>query len=156
CPYGKAGDQLFVRETWQYAGWTEDGYPLIGYRADDTRRLCERGISEEWYERLTDIRADLSKPENYDIDQRAADRRWRPAIHMPRWACRLLLRVTDVRVERLQSITYADAVAEGWELASKQPPVEWYRQLWDDINAERGYRWLDNPWVWVVSFERIS
>ena len=113
CPYGVPGDRLYVREAWQYANWTEDGYPFVGYRADNAKLLIDSGIPEEWSERLMDAWAELSKPKNYDIDKRAADRRWRPGIHMPRWACRLVLEVTAVRVERLQQISVADAIAEG-------------------------------------------
>lgn len=150
----RVGDTLWVREAWQFAGFTEDGYPFITYRADGERKLHE-DYPEEWVDKLTDTWAALSEPENYDIDKRAADRRWRPSIHLPRWAARLMLRVADVRAERLQQITEPDARAEGWDLSTKQPPVEWYRGLWDDINAARGFRWLENPWVWVVTFARI-
>ncbi len=113
-PYGRRGDRLWVRETWQYADWTEDGYPFIGYRADGTRKLCENH-GAEWAERLSDTWSKLSEPENFKIDNRAADRKWRPAIFLPRWASRLTLEVTEVRAERLQDISEDDARAEGVE-----------------------------------------
>lgn len=160
CPYGHPGGRLWVRETWQYNNWTEDGYPFIGYRADGTRLLCDH-YAEEWGERIENIWAELSKPENYNIDQRAADRRWRPAIHMPRWACRQVLEITDVRVERLRAISDDDAKAEG--VLCDMPghgadcgPRGLYAQLWDSINAKRGFGWDKNPWVWVVVFKRIQ
>lgn len=112
-PYGRPGDRLWVRETWQYAGFTEDGYPFVRYQADGARRLHDRSPSDEWSERWTDIWAGLSGPSNFDIDGTASDRRWRPSIHMPRWASRIVLEVTGVRVERLQDISAADAMAEG-------------------------------------------
>lgn len=112
CPYGVAGDRLWVRETWQYADWTEDGYPFIRYAADDARRLCDN-IPAEWADRVNDTWATLSDSSNVAIDQRAADRKWRLGIFLPRWASRLTLEVTDVRVERLQSISEEDAKAEG-------------------------------------------
>lgn len=163
------GDTLWVRETWQYANWTEDGIPFIGYRADNEVLLRERGISEEWAERLMDIWAGLSEDANYNIDGRAADRRWRPAIHMPRWACRLTLRVTEVRQQWLQDISEYDARWEGvgMLLADEWPdPMEMtkaiqrsradgFRLLWDSINAGRGYSWASNPQVWVIEFEPL-
>ena len=76
-PYGCRGDRLWVRETWRYHGWTEDGAPWIKYAADDSTRLVER-IPDEWSDRLADIWADLSDDANMAIDGRAADRKWRP------------------------------------------------------------------------------
>ena len=148
-----AGDLLIVRETWQYADWTEDGYPFIGYRADDTRRLVERRIPEEWGERLSDIWSELSEPANYNIDNRAADRRWRPAIHMPRWASRLTLRITDVRVQRLQDISEEDARAEGRSLTPGDP-VGYFPETWERINGPGS--WEANPFVWALTFQVIK
>ena len=95
--------------------------------------------------------------------------KWRPAIHMPRAACRLILEVTSVRVERLQDISIKDAAAEGCyagvvieragDGAVKRvagTSVDAYRALWDSLNAKRGLGWAANPWVWVVSFRRAA
>jgi hypothetical protein len=84
--------------------------------------------------------------------------RWRPSIHMPREAARLFLRVTDVRVERLQNISAEDCEAEGhFETAPVEPrPRSWFSEVWDACNAKRGYGWDSNPWVWVYTFERIT
>lgn len=163
CPYGQEGDRLWVRETWKYFDWTEDGYPFVMYSADDTRRLCEQ-IGDDWGERLLDIWAELSIKENYSIDKRASDRRWRPSIHMPRWASRILLEITGVRVERLNGINEADAIAEGIEqhktglwlpCAEKGKahidPRLAYRDLWESINGPGS--WAANPWVWVIEFK---
>jgi len=82
---------------------------------------------------------------------------------MPRWASRIILRITDVRVERLQSISEADAKAEGVQIRDTIYPdeprsdysyVEQYRLLWDSINGDGA--WQANPYVWVVSFERVA
>lgn len=88
--------------------------------------------------------------------------RWHPSIHMPRVACRTVLEVVDVRAERLQQISEADAIAEGWPTppADGTPhptPRAWYSALWDNINGERpGCAWKDDPWVWVVVFRRLQ
>jgi hypothetical protein len=160
------GDRLWVRETFQYADWTDDGYPFIAYQADGEKRLVECGISDEWSERLQDIWAKLSSDENYQIDSRAADRKWRPSIHMPRWASRILLEVTDVRVQRLQDISEKDAIAEGIQVDEighairPHDDIAWgsarsaFAELWESINVPGS--WNSNPWVWCVSFKRIN
>ena len=86
--------------------------------------------------------------------------RWRSPIHMPRWASRITLEITDVRVERVQEISEADAIAEGvtayadahLSKGHDRTPVEVFAYLWDSLNAKRGYGWDVNPWVWVISF----
>jgi hypothetical protein len=160
CPHGQPGDRLWVRETWQFADWTDDGTPWVGYAADGTTRLCQTP-NEKRESRLNDIWTELSAPENYNIDGKAADRRWRPSIYMPRWASRITLEITGVRVERLQKITPAECVYEGYvspegtryaqdELAS----LDWYRDLWGSINGPGS--WDKNPWVWVIEFRRLE
>jgi hypothetical protein len=163
CPYGVPGDRLWVRETWQYSGWTDDGEPFIRYRADNLSWLCEtRLITDDWAARLLDIWAGLSDPDNYKIDDKAADRRWRPAIHMPRFASRINLVVTAVRIERLHDITNADAEGEGCRgghgsipgYGYSAMPVEHFRDVWRSINGADS--WDGNPLVWVVSFNKAS
>ena len=86
--------------------------------------------------------------------------RWRPSIHMPRWASRILLEVTDVRVERVQDISAEDAMSEGMRPGFNTPKNISGRELfyatWDSINLKRGYGWDANPWVWVVQFKRLE
>lgn len=179
CPYGVPGDQLWVRESWQYNNWTEDGYPWIGYKANGETRLCNRIPDCEWADRLTEVWERLSSQENYSIDGLAADRKWRPSIHMPHWASRLMLEIACVRVERLQDISEADAVAEGLETMAQHNPIgtptgktlalnPWipnespvwdtpigaYRSLWESINGTDS--WVLNPWVFVVEFKAIK
>lgn len=151
-PYGSPGDRLVVRETWQYADWTDDGMPWIRYRADGETRLIE-DTPKDWSDRLTDTWASLSAADNYAIDNRAADRRWRPAIHMPRWASRITPEVTGVRVERLQDISEVDCRAEGLG-DTVERAHHWYRALWEQINGPGS--WDANPWVWVVEFKRLT
>jgi hypothetical protein len=137
CPYGKAGDTLWVRETWGYRGQFYDidapaAGPLV-FRADGDPPYMHGDV-------------------------------WRPSIHLRRRDARLLLRVTAVRVERLQDISEADAEAEGVEPRVGVGLIARYRQsygvLWDSINAKRSNHqarwdasWSSNPWVWVITFE---
>lgn len=170
CPYGAPGDRLWVRETWCYAGWTDDGLPWIRYAADGACILCER-VTPEWAERVGDHWADLSSAENVAVDGLAADRKWRPSIFLPRWASRLTLAVTAVRVERLQAISEVDAQAEGVDRYAGacdhprfgcdeidclgQTHRASFAALWDAINVDRA-AWARNPWVWVIEFKRIG
>lgn len=136
-PYGIPGDRLWVRETWCHTDWTPgdsgrraglDGF-IAAYRAD----YAGRTFPAPW------------QPE------------WKPSIHMPRWASRITLEVTGIRVERLQAITTEDIQAEGLGDAYKAPEqmrAMWVH-LWDGINGKRA-PWADNPFVWVVSFKRIG
>ena len=145
CPYGATGDRLWVRETHAMI-WPDECEPEdirdcnIEYRADgDPMRLAGEWPSE--------FRGDPDVP------------RWRPSIHMPRWASRITLEVVDVRVERLQEITEADAVAEG--VYGELGPLDitarpLFGSLWNNINAKRGYSWESNPWVWCVEFKTVG
>jgi len=167
CPFGDPGDQLWVKETWRYHDWTEDGEPFVEYAADGTVKLCTE-LDEVWREKTGDIWAKLSVRENFRIDGRAADRKWRPSIHMPRWASRITLKIADVRVECLQDISEEDAIAEGASPHRPEPEnfscraYPWephkvgFSLLWDSLNGKRpGASWADNPWVWAITFERM-
>lgn len=138
------GDRLWVRETWQ--GLSFGDYLPTKHYPCDLRYFA------------TDTCADL------DADVRGYP--WRPSIFMPRWASRLTLTVTDVRVERLQAISEKDAIAEGLEKGHHggfcpvyrgAPELDWriypdaaYRALWDHINGPGA--WEANPWVVAVTF----
>lgn len=92
--------------------------------------------------------------------------RWKPSIHMPRWASRILLELTDVRVERLQEIRHTDIWAEGigdcTDPEYGRTPYHYgrdkanFEHLWDSLNAKRGLGWGSNPWVWALTFKRLE
>ena len=153
CPYGQAGDHLWVRETFALEAQVEtdqlpphkDGRPVLS--SDDPDMP---GWTQCHY-RATD-----KAPELAYIDHDGPHCRWKPAIHMPRWASRITLEVTGVRVERLQSISRGDAMAEGCpfaNMADGPDPRKWYAELWDQINGPGA--WDLNPWVWIVEFRRV-
>ena len=140
------GDRLYVREAAWIAptGWTDSPQNPMGpqrqevaYKADDRSGYA------------ADAAAD------YKL-------RLRPSIHMPRWASRLWLEVTEVRVERLKSISENDCYCEGLErpsgprlgsdVTARDNAQRWYRDLWNTLHTESGQRWEDNPWVVAVSF----
>lgn len=135
------GDRLWVREAF-----------ITGFNLDD-EYASPVGDKKAWY-RATDANLTWYDP---DTESTLDNPPWRPSIHMPRWASRLTLTVTDVRVERLQDISEADAVAEGCKgFVSRDgedglSPREEYRDLWDSINAKRA-PWDSNPWVMVLTF----
>ena len=101
----------------------------------------------------------IRHPQIDQVRYRATDAEllhWRPSIHMPRWASRIQLEITGVRVERLQDISEADAISEGVYSDPAAPARDGFMGLWDSINVSRGFGWAANPWVWVVSFRRID
>ena len=137
CPYGKPGDLLWVRETWAAIRCWEDGHI-------ETPKSIPKDLGA-WNVAFA---AD-EHPEH--VEDRGWS--WKPSIHMPRWASRITLEVTGIRVERVRDISEEDAHAEGFD-GSEYTAVTWFRNLWDSINAKRGYGWDANPWCWVVTFRR--
>jgi hypothetical protein len=159
------GDALYVRETWC------DVNGKYYYKADQQCTYCtEDGICMP-HGVLKHITCEACEYVG-DIPK------YRPSIHMPKAAARVFLRVTDVRVEPVQDITPVDVVREGAypdcqdcidnygngnqcdfggedECSQCDSVIEAFAALWDSINAKRGYGWDENPWVWVISFERI-
>lgn len=165
CPYGSPGDRLWVRETWWHYKSSE--LELAGYEGGGTRCLLDDGRVHE--EPIKVIDGKIWEPKDYDIWQR------KPSIHMPRWASRITLEITGVRVERLQDISTEDIDAEGFggdfphnvmpELFPSNEPEayagmsmqECFARLWSSIHAVDGPNgWSSNPWVWVVEFKRVS
>jgi len=162
CPYGEVGDKLWVRETWgspdaDYIRCKEGRKPKLGdkivYRANPA----------------DDYQWSKGKPSQGSFC-------WRSPIFMPKWAARIWLEITGMRVERLQDISEEDAIAEGigygfqrnsgWpdylhikngicELTQDTARMS-YSTYWDSINAKRGHPWENNDWVWVIEFKQIE
>lgn len=146
CRYGQPGDRLWVRETWNWFDPAELHASRRGARAPFTG--CQGARQIEW---VAAYAAD--GPLSHVKD--GARALWRPSIHMPRWASRIDLDVTAVRVERLQDISRGDAMAEGCpfpNIAQGHDPRQWYADLWKQIYDASS--WDANPWVWVIEFER--
>jgi len=134
CPFGAVGDRLWVRETFGFEIRSVGGSPheQIVYRASkpDAVRL-------------------------YDCNGKPYPMKWTPSIHMPRSASRITLEITGVRVERLNDIDQAGALAEGiTDGHGVGMEVYNFSRLWRDIYGEE--RWQSNPWVWCISFRRIE
>lgn len=128
CPYGQPGDRLYVRESFSYT----------------------HGCGM----------ADVGTPIWYWADGNPKHGDWtrpKPSIHMPRWACRIVLEIVGVRVERLHLISRGDAMEEGCpfpNMAGEDDPRQWFLELWESINGPESC--AANPWVWVVEFKRVS
>ena len=155
CPYGQPGDRLWVRETCR-ADELPSGLDGVRYLADDCFIPIENteAASDAWIS----LAAYGQRLSGHHKCRKV------PAIHMPRWASRITLEITGIRVERLQDISESDALAEGsyqwWgelddDAASKiNGHRNAYRALWESINSHGS--WAANPWVWVVEFRRIE
>jgi len=172
-PYA-LGDRLWVRETWGYhgTGWSsndpENNTFRVKYWADEVSSEIRLPV-----EASKDFGPHQNKPDNWaDMDHFAQydwisawwDRQRKlPSIFMPRWASRITLEITGVRVERLQDISMKDACAEGvpakLEGSTDEPwgPLALvnFGRLWNQINGKRA-DWDSNPWVWVVEFARVQ
>lgn len=168
CPYGVPGDRLWVRETLNVIDWDSSEARLgacVQYAADGQVRGWTHNEDEK---------------HSVSMDWGKAGKGI-PSIFMPRWASRITLEITSVRVERVQSISEEDALAEGIEAfdfpVPPDPPGQVqrmygttgyfpqtevtarkaYRRLWQEINGKReGFTWADNPWVWALTFRRVD
>ncbi|SDR18476.1 hypothetical protein SAMN05443245_3396 [Paraburkholderia fungorum] len=140
-PFGMPGDRLWVRETWR-------GVVAITPPGESTELAVARYVPDQQHCRRVEFQA--TQPRDSEP--------WRPSIHMPRWASRITLEVTDVRVERLNEISDTDAAAEGWPGFTDDNSLDsmaWFSELWDSL-APPVTDWQANPWVWVVEFKRVT
>lgn len=171
CPYGHPGDRLWVRETWLPGAWdAHSGMIKAIYKADIKKSGwiipypddddCQK-FNHLWQSICDEldrkgIHPDASGMYQFNRVQKQP-LSWRPSIHMPRAACRLLLQITDVRIERLNDITPADAIKEGCQYASDTAEeymyTDWYKNLWTSINGPGS--WEANPLVWVITFNPL-
>ncbi|MEQ9948147.1 hypothetical protein [Pectobacterium aroidearum] len=139
CPFGQPGDRLWVRET--------SGLQV--------RRDALGGTGEFRVYRASNpdaIRFTTASGKAYPI-------KWTPSIHMPRYASRILLEITDVRVEKLKHIPRDGIIAEGYPAeraadGGEYDPFLWYRDLWESLYGDGS--WQKNPWVWVIEFKQIK
>ncbi len=154
CPYGQPGDRLWVRENWQpydrMSAWDDNNGILV---ADCEYALCFQAEPED----------ESVKWVTAPIGNRAwptTGERWIPSIHMPRWASRITLEIVSVRVEQLNEISEADAIAEGISIdhlkceTGREGLAPVFETLWESINGLGS--WDANPWVWVVEFRRVE
>ncbi|MHB8372228.1 MAG: ASCH domain-containing protein [Thermoplasmataceae archaeon] len=169
CPYGQIGSRLWVKETFCLEGQVErdqeppfsDGRPIQYW---DDGVPCSREASEHWVQphyKATDPTPELA----YTDTDGEPTVRWKPSIHMPRWASRITLEITDIRVQRVQEITHGDALAEGVKAFSENFPLQEkvmplschaFANLWNSIYGKKGFGWDANPWVWTITFRRIE
>ncbi|MGE5922001.1 hypothetical protein ACQJ1L_06015 [Klebsiella quasipneumoniae subsp. similipneumoniae] len=146
CPFGSVGDRIWVRETFQG--------PLFDFDLMDS--YCKDSTPFEKSEFCVYKADGVPAPEFYDADDEL-HYCWRPSIHMPRWASRILLEITDVRVERLKSISDRDALREGCSAADMKSGdcvADVFARLWASIYGSDS--WNANPWVWVIEFKRVE
>jgi hypothetical protein len=143
CPYGKIGDRLWVRETWQHTRCIninpeDENYGYV-YKSD----------GQPWDDYIGWT--------------------WKPSIHMPRLASRIILEITNIRVEKLQDITKLEAINEGIEIVDTIPVIQYkdyevangifcnpknsFNSLWNTIHGKDS--WNLNPWVWIIVFKKI-
>ncbi|EMY3089091.1 hypothetical protein AAIL13_004123 [Raoultella ornithinolytica] len=152
CPFGTVGDRIWVREAFRVHSRATDVATLV-YKASERN---------SWTEQTHRVPvAVCNKP--------ATPEKWTPSLHMPRWASRILLEITDVRVERLNAISEEDARAEGiidggclncgepepCGCANPEPDAtDAFAYLWQSIYGQEN--WNANPWVWVIEFKRLE
>lgn len=173
CPYGQPSERLWVREAFAVES---------SYNVDDVRRYqpphkdgrptryAEDGETAWWEQchyRATDPQPELCCEHESCDGSEPCSRVWKMPLFMPRWASRITLELTEVRVERVQEITREDALAEGvhemfkgenFPLREQRMALEQhaYAEAWDALNAKRGFGWDKNPWVWVLPFRRVQ
>ncbi|MDB4726337.1 hypothetical protein OAF54_02780 [bacterium] len=157
CPYGKPGDMLWCRETWATSLSLDDLSPsgisapayYAGYGGDNP-------LADLWY--MADIHYRQWGSEITSLGKT------RPSVHMPRWASRIQLEITDVRVERVQDISREDVETEGISIIDRvtgifcegYTPQDPFKNLWNSIYKKKEFRWDVNPWVWVVEFKVVT
>lgn len=169
CPFGKPGDRIWVRETWGVVSHELDEDGCIQQWTPDrpATAIHEMPFGNGYYSGHVIYSADGGFTWGDDDGYEDGRSCWKPSLHMPKAASRILLEITGVRVERLNSISQEDAQAEGMELTGWRPtysdpdgggdvwtPYDNFAQLWESIYGEEN--WQANPWVWVIEFKRVE
>jgi len=159
CPYGVPGDRLWVREAWCLAARKKfDQYRDREQVWPSTMRRPH--VKSRW----NGAHNAIYRADGEHIASNGVKEIWTPSIFMPRWASRLLLEITDVRVQRVRDISESDAKAEGCDYSNEGWRGEYgpgfsrvaaYRDLWNDINGKK-YPWNSNPWVWCLTFKVVK
>jgi hypothetical protein len=183
-PYGVIGDRLCVKETWGVVSHTfDENENICDWKPNrPAKQIRELKFGTGYYDGHVIYKADggfeWNAGDDCSIETKIA---WKSPLFMPRCASRILLEITDIRVERVQDVSEEDAIAEGVEFGSCweeqfgegyctgegwmdyrnadygcSTPKESYKTLWDSLNAKRGYSWEKNPWVWVIEFKVVE
>ncbi|HBQ2700380.1 TPA: hypothetical protein MEI52_002815 [Klebsiella pneumoniae] len=166
CPFGSVGDRIWVREAYRFPASLDDVSPTgVGEMAVAT------GYRKPWAPTFYEFTGTFSDGwKGFETPPKVSDAgKLRPSIHMPRWASRILLEITDVRVERLAAISEEDARAEGiidggclncgepepCGCANPEPDAtDAFAYMWQSIYGQEN--WNANPWVWVIEFKRVE
>ena len=163
CPYGQIGDRLWVKETFVIEDTRSYAYNIT--IPTDRPLKFEQDWEDQDYKYPLIPHYRSTEPEPHIVPLETGDladdrTRWSSPFFMPKWAARLWLQIVDVRVERLQEIGIDDLGAEGyppgWSVDEEcSQAYEWFSDLWDSLNAKRGFPWEKDPWVWVIEFRVI-
>lgn len=155
CPYGQPGNRLWVRENLLWESYASRGVNYVQYEADKKECVAER--PEDWIP----AGRQYSHNDSHDNLPPGGINYYTgkvPSIFMPRWASRITLEITGVRVERLQDISNEDALAEGTPdlrtIENNWDMRRCFQSLWESINGADS--WAANPWVWVIEFKRLT
>ncbi|MFN4623608.1 morphogenetic protein [Klebsiella pasteurii] len=154
--FGKLGDRIWVREAYRFPASLDDVSPTgVGEMAVAT------GYRKPWAPTFYEFTGTFSDGwKGFETPPKVSGAgKLRPSIHMPRWASRITLENTDVRVEKLKHIHRAGIIAEGYPsereaTGGQYDPFLWYRDLWESIYGDGS--WQANPWVWVIEFKHVE
>lgn len=162
CPYGNPSDNFWVQETWRVASRRFDPSQVrIEYRATCDLVSTDSQDYTQYWSNWIDVDDQYAMQFRLTNDRKTG--KWRSPMHMFKWASRITLEITDVSVEQLQEIEYADILEEGIEepdwlsnidswFLEEDVMEEIFVEYWDNLNTKRGFVWDTNPYVWVVKF----
>jgi hypothetical protein len=164
CPYGGVGDRIWVKEKWKIGAWDSEHEEFwLNYfdgpdcKARKVPEELSKSFNALWEESCKDLEKRGYFPDEdgeYEWDMDNPPFRWRSPLHMWRWASRITLEITNVRLQQLNGITKNDAVAEGCSDECSHNPVGWFMETWKGLGKK--YTALPNPWVYAISFKRIE